>query len=81
MTTFDADTFESIQALDAEHGMQTYARLPVAFVRGEGSKLWDSEGGEYLDFLTKKGISPNVASFVGAATVRQHEIGFGPERE
>jgi N-acyl-D-amino-acid deacylase len=32
--------------------------------------------GEYLDFLTKKGISPNVASFVGAATVRQHEIGF-----
>ena len=32
--------------------------------------------GEYLDFLTKKGISPNVASFVGAATVRTHEIGF-----
>lgn len=32
--------------------------------------------GEYLDFLVKKGISPNVASFVGAATVRQHEVGF-----
>lgn len=32
--------------------------------------------GEYLDFLVKKGISPNIASFVGAATVRQHEIGF-----
>jgi N-acyl-D-amino-acid deacylase len=32
--------------------------------------------GEYLDFLTKKGVSPNVASFVGAATVRQHEVGF-----
>jgi N-acyl-D-amino-acid deacylase len=32
--------------------------------------------GEYLDFLTKKGVSPNVASFIGAATVRQHEIGF-----
>src|SRR5919197_4293364 len=31
--------------------MQTYARLPVAFVRGEGSRLWDSEGREYLDFL------------------------------
>ena len=31
--------------------MQTYGRLPVAFVRGEGVKLWDSEGKEYLDFL------------------------------
>jgi N-acyl-D-amino-acid deacylase len=32
--------------------------------------------GEYLDYLTKKGISPNVASFVGATTVRVHEIGY-----
>ncbi len=31
--------------------MQTYGRVPVAFVRGEGSLLWDSEGNEYLDFL------------------------------
>ena len=45
-------TFErASSALDAEHVMQTYGRLPVAFVRGEGTKLWDSEGNEYLDFL------------------------------
>ncbi|MFI5052742.1 MAG: acetylornithine transaminase [Acidimicrobiia bacterium] len=44
-------TFTDLQALDAEHGMQTYGRLPVAFVRGEGTKLWDTEGNEYLDFL------------------------------
>ena len=31
--------------------MQTYGRQPVAFVRGEGTRLWDSEGKEYLDFL------------------------------
>jgi N-acyl-D-amino-acid deacylase len=31
---------------------------------------------EYLDHLVQKGISPNVASFVGATTVRIHEIGF-----
>ena len=31
---------------------------------------------EYLDWLTKRGISPNVASFVGATTVRVHEIGY-----
>jgi predicted acetylornithine/succinylornithine family transaminase len=29
----------------------SYARLPVEFVRGEGTRLWDAEGNEYLDFL------------------------------
>ena len=33
--------------------------------------------GEYLGFLEKKGVSPNVASFVGATTVRVHELGEG----
>jgi N-acyl-D-amino-acid deacylase len=30
---------------------------------------------EYLDVLEKKGVAQNVASFVGAATVRMHELG------
>lgn len=33
--------------------------------------------GEYLAFLEHRGIAPNVASFVGAATVRVHELGEG----
>jgi N-acyl-D-amino-acid deacylase len=33
--------------------------------------------GEYLDYLAKRGITPNVASFVGATTVRIHELGEG----
>jgi N-acyl-D-amino-acid deacylase len=32
--------------------------------------------GQYLDFLVKKSVSPNVASFVGATTLRIHEIGY-----
>src|SRR3989442_1321975 len=32
--------------------------------------------GQYLEFLEKRGVSPNVASFVGATTVRVHEIGY-----
>jgi N-acyl-D-amino-acid deacylase len=32
--------------------------------------------GEYLDYLVKRGVSCNVASFVGATTLREHEIGF-----
>ena len=40
-----------IIALDQTNVMGTYARRPVVFVRGEGARLWDSEGHEYLDFL------------------------------
>jgi acetylornithine aminotransferase/acetylornithine/N-succinyldiaminopimelate aminotransferase len=29
----------------------TYSRFPAAMVRGEGCKLWDADGREYLDFL------------------------------
>lgn len=43
---------------------------------GEGSAAigWTTLG-EYLEFLERKGVSPNVASFVGATTVRIHELG------
>ncbi|HUS14894.1 MAG TPA: D-aminoacylase, partial [Chloroflexia bacterium] len=32
--------------------------------------------GEYLDYLAARGVSCNIASFVGAATVRIHELGY-----
>ena len=35
----------------ADPFLPTYARFPVTFVRGEGSRLWDEAGNEYLDFL------------------------------
>ena len=44
-----------LQELEREAVMATYVRNPVEFVRGEGTRLWDDEGNEYLDFLT--GIS------------------------
>jgi acetylornithine/N-succinyldiaminopimelate aminotransferase len=47
----ETTNLDQLVALDAEHVMQTYGRVPIAFVRGEGSRLWDSEGNEYLDFL------------------------------
>ena len=48
-------TLAELQELEARWLMPTYKRADVEFVRGEGSRLWDSEGKEYLDFLT--GIS------------------------
>jgi acetylornithine/N-succinyldiaminopimelate aminotransferase len=46
-----AVSLADLQALEREAVMQTYARLPVEMVRGEGTRLWDDEGNEYLDFL------------------------------
>ena len=38
--------------LEATYMMTTYARKPVEFVNGKGMRLYDSEGREYLDFLS-----------------------------
>jgi acetylornithine/N-succinyldiaminopimelate aminotransferase len=39
------------------HLTPNYARYPVEFARGEGARLWDADGGEYLDFLTGISVS------------------------
>ena len=50
MTT--SPTLAQLQELDAAHAFQNYGtRLPYAFVRGQGARLWDDAGREYLDFL------------------------------
>ena len=48
-------------------------------VASQGDITFDIEWttlGEYLQYLAKKGISTNVASFVGATTLRIHEVGY-----
>ncbi|MBE9144791.1 aspartate aminotransferase family protein [Planktothrix mougeotii] len=41
---FSIDDFNS-------HVMNTYARFPIALERGEGCRVWDTQGKEYLDFV------------------------------
>ena len=36
--------------------MQTYGRFPVAIVRGEGARVYDPEGNEYIDFTSGIGV-------------------------
>lgn len=43
--------YDDLKGRDAAAVLPTYGRAPVAFVRGEGVHLWDSEGRQYLDFL------------------------------
>jgi acetylornithine/N-succinyldiaminopimelate aminotransferase len=45
-------TLAELQALDERWVMPTYRRAPVEFVRGEGVRLWDADGKEYLDFFS-----------------------------
>lgn len=49
---------DEIVKLHNNYLMNTYHRYPIAVVRGEGVKVWDAEGKEYLDFLG--GIAVNV---------------------
>lgn len=54
-------------------------KMKADALKGQGDIKYPIEWttlAEYLDHITKKGISPNVASFIGATTVRVHEIGY-----
>jgi acetylornithine/N-succinyldiaminopimelate aminotransferase len=46
-----------ISAIEARHVLQTYRRAPVTFVRGEGVRLFDSNGRDYLDLLSGIGVT------------------------
>lgn len=60
--------FAEIQALSDKYLMNTYNRLPVAFVDGRGARIRDTEGKEYLDFLG--GIAVSVLGHGHPALVR-----------
>jgi predicted acetylornithine/succinylornithine family transaminase len=48
---------DGTQALEAQYVLQTYRRQPITFVRGQGVRLFDSEGREYLDLLSGIGVA------------------------
>ena len=55
------------------------AQIKRNMVESQGDEKYDvtwNRLAEYLDHLTKRGVSCNVASFVGATTVRIHEVGY-----
>jgi len=47
---------DAIRELDSRYVLQTYRRAPVAFERGEGVRLYDVDGREYLDFIAGVGV-------------------------
>ncbi len=49
-------TADQVKALEAQHVLQTYKRVPVVLVRGEGTHLFDESGRDYLDFISGIGV-------------------------
>ena len=43
--------------MNEPHVMSTYARFPLTLVRGEGTRVWDDAGREYLDFAGALGVN------------------------
>ncbi len=70
-----------LQALESASLMRTYARFPVEFVRGEGARLWDDEGTEYLDCLSGIAVTnvghchPRVVAAIREQTERLLHVG------
>jgi acetylornithine aminotransferase len=47
----------TIEQLDHDYHLHTYARKPVRFVRGSGSRLYDDTGRDYIDFGSGIGVT------------------------
>jgi acetylornithine/N-succinyldiaminopimelate aminotransferase len=56
------------RADEARHLMNTYKRPPIVFTRGRGCRVYDSSGGEYLDFFA--GIAVNALGHAHPGLVR-----------
>ncbi|NOT45154.1 MAG: acetylornithine/succinylornithine family transaminase [Acidobacteria bacterium] len=50
-------SLDDIRTRESKHVLQTYRRQPVAFVRGNGSHLYDVDGREYLDLVSGIGVT------------------------
>ena len=68
---------EELHELDKTYYLPTFRRYPLAFKKGQGSRLWDMEGKEYIDALAGIAVNnvghahPKVADAIGR---QAHEL-------
>jgi predicted acetylornithine/succinylornithine family transaminase len=62
-------TLDGIQTRESQYILHTYRRQPVAFVRGQGPRLYDVDGREYLDFVSGIGVASLGHAHPGLAAV------------
>src|SRR5213080_4697705 len=73
MTTTETNKRDWV-ALEHKYYQGTFKRQPVTLVRGEGIRVWDSDGKVYLDFVA--GIAVNVLGHCHPAIIKavQHQV-------
>src|SRR5213593_5089968 len=57
MVVLMTTVIDDVIGRESRHVLQTYRRQPVTFVRGQGVRLFDAEGREYLDLLSGIGVA------------------------
>src|SRR5438067_4140364 len=67
MTTTDVTKRDWV-ALEHKYYQGTFKRQPVTFVRGQGTRVWDSDGKSYLDLVA--GIAVNVLGHCHPAIIK-----------
>lgn len=50
-------TAEEVIALEEQYGSGVYAKQPIVLVRGQGARVWDIEGREYIDCVGGNGVT------------------------
>lgn len=69
--------FNEIKKLDERYVLQTYARYPLALMRGKGCKVWDTQANEYLDLIGGIAALPlghNHEKFTRAVRVQVEDL-------
>lgn len=71
-------TSQEIKELTSQYILGTYGRFPVAIDHGEGARLYDPEGNEYIDFTSGIGVTCmgyGDAGWVDAVTAQAKKLG------
>src|SRR4029079_723784 len=68
-------TIDEVHTREAKYVLQTYRRQSVTFVRGQGVRLYDAEGREYLDLLSGIGVASRAHAHPGLARAISEQAG------
>ena len=66
---------DEIRAVEADHVLQVYRRIPVVLVRGRGCRVVDDDGREYLDLLSGIGVASLGHAHEGLARALADQAG------
>jgi acetylornithine/N-succinyldiaminopimelate aminotransferase len=68
-TTAETLSADQVRQTEAKHVLQVYRRAPIVLVRGQGVRVWDTDGKEYLDLTSGVGVASLGHANPGLAAV------------